>query len=49
MEGKNCKCKVLRINKESQCQVPSNILSIFYESLYILKNTGCTFKPNTAV
>lgn len=39
MESKNyiCKCKVLRINKDGRCQVPSNILSIFYESLNLLK------------
>lgn len=37
MEGKNyiCKCKVLRINKEVWCQVPSNIRTIFYKSLNI--------------
>lgn len=50
MEGKNyiCKCKVLRINKDGRCQVPSNILSIFYDSLNLLKKKekekhGCTF------
>lgn len=39
MEGKNyiCKCKVLRINKDGRCQAPSNILSIFYDSLNLLK------------
>lgn len=49
MEGKNyiCKCRVLRINKEGQCQVPSNILSIFYESLNILKKTKKPKKKQT--